>query len=100
MAKKKVVAKEGQLPDIMEMMKAIDDKSELLSESTRARINDWIPTGNYLLNACISGSILKGLPGGRITTFFGTNGSGKSYLACSACREAIKKGYNILYLDS
>ena len=100
MAKKKVVAKDGQLPDIMEMMKAIDDKSELLSESTRARINDWIPTGNYLLNACISGSILKGLPGGRITTFFGTNGSGKSYLACSTCREAIKKGYNILYLDS
>lgn len=99
MAKKKVL-KDGELPDVMDMMKSVDENAELLSESKRAQINDWIPTGNYLLNACISGSLLKGVAGGRITAFYGTNGSGKSFLACSVCREAIAKGYNILYLDS
>ena len=38
MAKKKVVAKEGQLPDPFEMMKAIDDKVEIASESIYSKI--------------------------------------------------------------
>ena len=58
MAKKKVL-KDGELPDVMELMSTVDDKTEILAESQNAVIEDWISTGNYLLNACISGSILK-----------------------------------------
>lgn len=99
MAKKKVM-KEGELPDIMDMMASIDDKTEVLAESQNAVIDDWISTGNYILNACISGSILKGIPSGKIICYYGQSGSGKSFLSCAACAQAIKKGYTVLYLDS
>ena len=68
MAKKKVL-KDGELPDVMELMSTVDDKTEILAESQNAVIEDWISTGNYLLNACISGSILKGIPTGKITCY-------------------------------
>ena len=71
MAKKKIVAKEGQLPDPFEMMKAIDDKVEIASESIYSKIAEWIPTGSYLLNAGISGSLFGGIPSGRIITLAG-----------------------------
>ena len=99
MAKKKVL-KDGELPDVMELMSTVDDKTEILAESQNAVIEDWISTGNYLLNACISGSILKGIPTGKITCYYGQSGSGKSFLSCATCSQAIKKGYTILYLDS
>lgn len=99
MAKKKVT-KEGELPDVFEMMKGIDDNIEIIEESSYSNINEWISTGNYLLNAAISGSLFGGIPSGRVTTLAGVPGSGKSFLACNICREAQNEGYNILYLDS
>jgi len=100
MAKKTTAKKEGQLPDPFEMLKAIDDKVEIIEDSAYSNIEDWIPTGNYLLNAAISGSLFGGIPSGRTTTLAGESGCGKSYLACSIAREAQKKGYACLYLDS
>lgn len=97
---KKVTKKEGQLPDPFEMMKKIDDKVEIVKDSAYSNIEDWIPTGNYLLNAAISGSIMGGIPSGRVSTLVGESGCGKSYLACSIVREAQKKGYSAIYLDS
>lgn len=74
MAKKKVVAaKEGQLPDPFEMMKAIDDKVEIAAESS-TNIAEWISTGNYMLNACISGSLFGGVPSGKIISLIGESG--------------------------
>lgn len=52
------------------------------------------------MNACISGSIFGGIPGSRVSTFAGESGAGKSYLACSVVREAQKKGYDAIYIDS
>ena len=97
---KKTVKKEGALPDPFEMLKSIDDKVEIIEESAYSNIEDWIPTGNYLLNAAISGSLFGGIPSGRTSTLVGESGCGKSYLACSIAREAQKKGYACLYLDS
>ena len=48
----------------------------------------------------MSGDIYKAVPTGRVVTFAGTSGAGKSFLACSVCREAQKKGYIPIYLDS
>jgi RecA/RadA recombinase len=102
MAKKKVL-KTGELPDVMSMMKSIDDQAEILKESETAKINEWIPSGFYMFDAMCSGSILKGaVPSGRILGLYGVSGSAKSFISCSICREAIKMkdGYNVLYLDS
>lgn len=99
MAKKKV-EKTGELPSLLDMITSIDDKCEILSESQNAVIEDWISTGSYLLNACVSGSMLKGIASGKIMCYYGQSGSGKSFLSCAACREAVKKGYVVLYCDS
>jgi len=60
----------------------------------------WYSTGNYVLNRIISGRFDRGIPQGRITSFTGPSGSGKSFNACNAMREAQKKGALIVVLDS
>ena len=60
----------------------------------------WFSTGNYVLNKIISGSFLKGVPQGRLISFTGPSGSGKSFLACNAMREAQQDGAHIVVLDS
>lgn len=60
----------------------------------------WFSTGNFVLNKIISGSFLRGIPQGRITCFTGPSGSGKSFLAANAMREAQKEGAHIVVLDS
>ena len=98
MAKK--VLNDGELPSVFDTIKKIDDTAEIISESAYSNIKEWIPTGSYILNAAMSGDLFKAIPSGRIITFAGTSGTGKSYLACSCCREAQKMGYTPIYMDS
>ena len=101
MAKKTTTKKDGQLPDPFKMLQKIDKNVEIIEDSAYSNIDDWISSGNYILNACVSGSMFKGIaPAGRVTTLSGDPGTAKSYLACSFAREAQKKGYAVLYLDS
>lgn len=102
MAKKKQSSEdfEGGIGSLMSMVSSIDDQAEIIADSAYSNIKEWISTGNFILNACMSGDIYKAIPTGRIITFSGTSGSGKSFLACSCCREAQKKGYIPIYLDS
>lgn len=97
MAKK--VTESGAI-DIFKTLQKVDNSVEIIEQSVISNINDWIPTGNYLLNACISGDMFKGVPAGRILTLAGPSGCAKSFLACSICREAQKKGYTPVYLDT
>lgn len=85
---------------IFNLISSIDDSAEILAESTTAVIKDYIDTGNYILNAAMTGSLFKGVPAGRIVTLAGESGCGKSFLALSICRQAQKKGYTPIYLDS
>lgn len=85
---------------VFDLIKSFDDSAEILSESKSAVISDYISTGNYMLNACMTGSIFRGAPTGRVVTLVGEAATGKSYLAVSMCREAQKKGYTPVYLDS
>ena len=65
-----------------------------------SKITEYISTGNYLLNACMSGSLLKGIPNNRSICLSGESGCGKTYLLLNMCREAQKKGYFVLFYDS
>lgn len=85
---------------VFDLIKSFDDAAEILSESKTAVIKEYIDTGNYMLNACMTGSLFRGLPAGRITTLAGPSGTGKSFLAVSICRQAQKNGYTPIYLDS
>lgn len=63
-------------------------------------VRDWISTGNAGLNDIISGDMNLGIAVGRGTAFAGLNGSGKSFLAANVIREAQKKGYSAIYIDT
>ena len=98
MAKKTTTKSTGG--SIFDIVKSFDESAEILGKSKTAVISDYIDTGSYILNACISGSLLKGIPAGRCTVLAGDPGTGKTFLAISVCRNAQKKGYTPIYLDS
>lgn len=97
---KKTISTESAGDSIFDLIKSVDNSAEILSESSNAIIEDYIDTGCYILNACMTGSLFKGIPSGRVLCLAGAPGSGKSFLAISACREAQKKGYTPIYMDS
>ena len=97
---KKVGISESKKTSVFDIIKNVDKSAEILSKCDAAVIKDYIDSGNYLLNACLTGSLFKGAPTGRVLTLAGSSGCGKSYLALSFCRNAQKKGYTPLYLDS
>jgi len=63
-------------------------------------VNDWISTGNYMLNSLISGDPYKGIPSGRSIQLAGEKGTGKTMIAISIMNEAIKKDYAACLFDS
>lgn len=85
---------------IFDIINSIDNGCEIIEENAGAHITDYISTGSYILNAAMTGSMFKGVPCGRVTTLAGEPGTGKSFLALSICREAQKKNYVPVYLDS
>ena len=64
------------------------------------RIKNWIDTGNYLLNALISGDIYKGIPGNKVIQLAGPSSTGKTYITQDIVKSAQKQGYNIIYYDT
>ena len=61
----------------------------------------WISTGNFCLNFLISGDFQKGIPLGKVTTFAGESGAGKSYVAAgNLVRNAQEQGIFVVLLDS
>lgn len=56
------------------LINKISDDAEILETSTYATIDEWIPTGSYILNACISGSLFGGLPNRRSICLAGDSG--------------------------
>lgn len=65
-----------------------------------ADISEYIPTGNYLLNAQMSGSIFGGYPNTRSIGIAGDPGSGKTFLCLNAVRELQNMGYYVFYIDT
>lgn len=76
------------------------EMGSLLANNGFSEVDDWIPTGNYLLNAHLSGSLFGGVPNTRSFGLMGDPGTGKSFLCLNIVREAQKKGYNVLYCDT
>jgi recombination protein RecA len=64
------------------------------------REKTYISTGNYVLNAALSGSLFGGIGDQGISVFGGPEASGKTFLALNIMREAQKKGYSVIYIDT
>jgi RecA/RadA recombinase len=82
--------------------------NDLLAKKTKGHvklkgfsdITEFIPTGNYLLNALMSGSIFGGYPNTRSLGIAGDSGTGKTFLCMNAVREAQNLGYVVFYIDT
>ena len=72
------------------------ETGSILAENTFSEVDDWIPTGNYLLNAQLSGSLFGGIPNTRSLGLMGDPGTGKSFVCLNVVREAQKKGYDVI----
>ena len=100
MAKKSLVKEFGTgKSSLFDLVGSIDKSAEILSGSHHV-IKEYISTGNYIVNAAMTGSLFKGVPSGRVVTLAGEEGTGKSFLAVSICKNAQKMGYTPVYLDS
>ena len=82
------------------LTKNVDERGSIVVDNEFSRIDEYIPSGNYMLNAQLSGSLFGGYPNSRTVAIAGESATGKSFLVMNACREAQKMGYNIIYCDS
>jgi RecA/RadA recombinase len=94
------MAKELSFADLDNVLSKINPKGSIITHNTFSRIDEYIPSGNYLLNAQLTGSLFGGIPNSRSICFAGESGTGKTFLTLNACREAQKMGYSIIYCDS
>lgn len=57
---------------------------------TYADVDRYIDTGSYILNALLSGSIYKGLPGNKITALAGESSTGKTYFTLGVVNKFLE----------
>ena len=94
------MAKEYSFADLNKEMSKISEYGETLDKSTISEIDHYIPTGNYHLNACLTGSLFGGYPNNRAVALAGPSGTGKTYLILNAIKQAQRQGYSIVFYDS
>lgn len=86
--------------ELNDMLSKFSPDGAIIEDSIYARIDEWIGTGSYVLNAALSGSLFGGMPNRRSLMFAGETGTGKTYLACSIVRIAQSMDYFPIYYDS
>ena len=97
MAKKK----ETSIDDIFGSLNKINPLSTMdLGNSNIGKISDYIDTGNWILNAAVSGSIKKGIANNKIYQMAGESGAGKTFVCLNVIKHAQDKGYSIMYIDT
>lgn len=94
------MSKEFSFADLNKEMAKHSTYGDTLDKSTISEIDHFIPTGNYHLNACLTGSLFGGYPNNRAVALAGPSGTGKTYLTLNAVKQAQDLGYYIVYYDS
>jgi RecA/RadA recombinase len=101
MAKAKKITGQASFSTLNDLLNKIAPDGEMIEINPIAKIDEWIDSGSYILNACLSGSIFGGLPNRRSLVMAGEEGTGKTYIALSFCRNGIRKqNYDVIYFDS
>lgn len=86
--------------DLNNILSKFSEDGDILEVCKYARIGEYIPTGIYILNACLSGSVFGGMPNNRSLVLAGEEGAGKTYLALSIARNAQPMNYLLIYCDT
>jgi RecA/RadA recombinase len=94
------MAKTFSFDDLNKEMSKISTYGDTLDKSDVSSVEHFIPTGNYILNACLTGSLFGGYPNNRSVCIAGPSGTGKTFLILNGIKEAQKLGYYTIYYDS
>lgn len=94
--------KEFSFSELDKQLSKIDgfESGSLLENNDFSEVGEWIPTGNYLLNAQLSGSLFGGIANNRSMGIAGDPQTGKSFLCMNIVREAQQMGYDVIYCDT
>ena len=92
--------KDFTFDDLNKQLADLNPLGSVMDQSNFSEVTEWIHTGNYHLNACVSGSLFGGWPNNRSCSVAGPSGTGKTFLTLNSVREAINMGYSIIYYDS
>ena len=94
--------KEFSFAELDKQLSKIDgfEMGSILENNEFSEVSEWIPTGNYLLNAQLSGTLFGGIANNRSMGFAGDPQTGKSFLCMNIVREAQRKDYNVIYCDT
>ena len=94
------MAKKFTFDDINAELANMNPLGSVMEQSNFSEVTEWIDTGNYHLNACVSGSLFGGWPNNRSCSIAGPSGTGKTFLVLNSVARAIEMGYSIIYYDS
>lgn len=72
----------------------------IIETNTFSTTTEWIDTGNYLLNAVLSGSMFGGVPNSRSLGLVGDPETGKTFIALNIVKRAQEQGYYVLWCDT
>lgn len=86
--------------DLKSELKKLTTLGGTLETNEFATIKYYVNSGNYGLNAVISGSLLKGFPGGRIIELAGEKQTGKTFCLMNAVKKAQDDGMLVLWYDT
>lgn len=84
----------------MEFLSQFSSDSQILEDYKEIEPSFYIHSGNYLYNAHISGSLLRGFANNKIYTIAGDPKTGKSFLVYNGMREAQKLGFIIYFFET
>ena len=97
----KTSKKHSSVDDIFKELSEINPFGSSSFGTSNIYQNDtWIDSGNWILNAALSGSIKKGFPSTKQTSLVGESGAGKTFLTLNAVRNAQLMGYTPIYYDT
>jgi len=76
MAKKVSIEKSSpnSFNELNDLLTKFSPDGAIVDDSIYAKIDEWIPTGSYILNAAMSGSLFGGMPNRRSLMFAGEEG--------------------------
>ena len=94
------MAKVFSFDDLNKEMSKHSTYGETIDKSSVSLIDHYIPTGNFNLNACLTGSFFGGYPNNRAVAIAGPSGTGKTFLLLNAIKQAQSMGYSIVFYDS
>lgn len=87
---------------LKEYYKDFSEDATIVSDGLWTDCDNFIDTGSYILNALISGSIFKGLPGNKITAIAGESATGKTYFSLGIVKSFLEQNPDgaVFYFDS